>query len=669
MKTPVPPVRRRRLAALLTGASLIALLAAIPPAQAEAPAGADGATTAAAAEAATTAAIAPAVEAHAAAVVEVVQGLIAPPPNEAERARLARIEEMIRARQGAEAAAGRIVPIDRRGAALLALERNLSLSVARRDPAKAEDLLREARAVFHPVFNISIGYSRDDTYERTKLGTVNRRAVIFGEPPFLELFKPRAEDPDPQVFALYFRNFFRQDGVEKLIVASPGRTNGALDEKVIFTLGVTQQLPWGGTLTVTDETTQQKPYYRSGHYFRDGQWSTDLSASLNMPLPFTKNFGRDNPNQAQIAIAEVTRERADWQVKAVVNDVLRQADQAFFEVAQRLEALESTLENRDLVAAQRDRINRLFDLGQVTRYQKAQMEAEAEKAEIRVEQALTELILASQRLALLIGEPEAAEAQMLFLPYGYAPLLDRIDAPTSLAAAMAVAKENRPDFFIEGLNQRIAEISLAAAENQARPDLVLSLAGIAGQNGSTFGYASPLDSHGSVTDPDTVNASAGLTYTYPLYKRAANAAVGRARIERDNQELVQRAVETAVRRDIAQSLAAAQSARARVALAQSELENMQVAYESLERRHRLVGSVSENELIDAARRLLNARLSLIQARIDSKQAESALLAAQGIIAQALPEQTAASALEQRRLRQLAAAGYLQYFGAPVAADD
>jgi hypothetical protein len=128
-----------------------------------------------------------------------------------------------------------------------------------------------------------------------------------------------------------------------------------------------------------------------------------------------------------------------------------------------------------------------------------------------------------------------------------------------------------------------------------------------------------------------------------------------------DQEYATTSLQNRVRREITERLAAVQAARSRLKSATVEAENMAAAVASLERQQSLAGTVSEDELIQATRRLLSARLSLTGARVDAKQAESGLLYAQGTIAGALATQTASSQLDRNRIGMLSDAGFLTFF--------
>ena len=68
-----------------------------------------------------------------------------------------------------------------------------------------------------------------------------------------------------------------------------------------------------------------------------------------MPLPFTKGFGSGNDKLAASRSADAVAERADWDLQALLNKVLLDIDTAYFDVVRRMEALETTVGNRDMI--------------------------------------------------------------------------------------------------------------------------------------------------------------------------------------------------------------------------------------------------------------------------------------------------------------------------------
>ena len=425
--------------------------------------------------------------------------------------------------------------------------------------------------------------------------------------------------------ALEFYQNTNKSPVPATITANGGRATlnkGHPLQQVNVTIGLSQELSWGGTVQLTDNTIQQKIYYESRHYWEDGQYTTTLTGTFNSPLPYTKGFGPDNPHNSSIRSAQIAGEQANWVLKDLVNSTLRDIDIAYFEVVRQLETLESTVKNREQIVKLKERQDRMIkqDPGLVTRYQEAQIDNEVSKAGIQVEQALQGYLSASVALAALIGDPDARSGSAIYLPYAYTR-----DVNTPLAVnldgALTTARANRPDFHIVQLGRDSAEVGRRLAENQALRDIKVSASVNAGENGSTYGYSNPYQSTMALGQPDTVKQAYGLTYTRPWGNRAANAAVDIARLSVEDQEIVIHDTDSRVKREITTDLATVQTARARLKHSDDQAKALRSAYDSLGRQLE-AGLVGEDQIITASRTLLSAELSRISAKIDNREAET-----------------------------------------------
>ncbi|WP_158045493.1 TolC family protein [Skermanella pratensis] len=603
---------------------------------------------------------------HGAAVTELVRRQIAEQPGARDLDRMTLVAELLKRRPDI-GGARMVEPLDRRSAVASGLGNNLRLAIGLTTPERAAALSREADAVFNPVLDLTIGYGRMDTEHRTRIGKAITKAVNADgfniNSPFKNL-PPSENEGQAQIKDMKLRPIKGGELIELPIEATPGREFGSPEESLNYTIQITQELPWGGTLSITDRTAQREVYYRAGYYWEDGMWSTNLSGSLNMPLPFTRDFGSDNRKNAASRSAAAVAERADWDLQVLLNTILLEIDTAYFDTVRRLEALETTVANRDMIVRQQERMDRLYALNQTTRLQKAQIDAEAARARVRVEQALSDYVAVSQSLSLLIGDPSAIGADAIYLPVDYEDDLAQA-VPADLETALRTARESRPDFKVDDINRTLRDINEALARNQARLDLRFVANVTAGQNGTTYGYADPLKSHTGTASPDSLSQSYGLGLSYPWANRSAGAAADIARLGTRDQDFATQSLQNRVRREITERLAAVQAARARVRAGAAEADNLATSVASLERQQALTGTVSEDELIQATRRLLSARLALTGARVEAKQAESGLLFAQGTIAGALAEQTVVSQFDRNRLELLADAGHLSFFR-PVA---
>ncbi|MEI8394365.1 MAG: TolC family protein [Rhodospirillaceae bacterium] len=634
---------------------------------------------------------------YAAAVAEVVKAQVLPavmPEDEKRAAALVRSLLDQRKKSRSDVSGRLVQPLDRRQAAVRGLELNLDLAIGRQEPERVQTLLREVRAVFDPVLDLQLGYNRADSYDRSRIGLVKPRFVmqsfapkaggeaIFNDPlanggttlrrqNFCTIAPKTAGCPgeaattQPIIRAIEWYYNTSTAPVNEPIVANAGRSalnNGHPLQQTNVSIGLSQQLPWGGSVQLTDNTVQQKIYYRPQAYWEDGQFSSSLTGALAMPLPFTKGFGPDNPINSSIRAQEIARQSADWVLKDLLNQTLRNVDLAYFEVVRQLEGLTAAVDRLKAVQKLKDRQDRILkqDPGLITRYQQAQLESEVTKAGLDIETQLQNYLAASVTLGGLIGDPDIRAGGPIYLPYSYGREMEAKQAITA-DQAFATAKTNRPDFFIARLDRDSADVSLRQAKNQALPDVQLGINVTSSENGSVFGYGNPGTSQLGLFQPDTLNHSYSLTYTRPWGNHAALAAVDIARLSVEDRDIAIQSTEISVKREITGSLADLQSARARVDSAKAQVKALRSASESLMRQLE-AGLVGEDQVIQAARNLLAAELDLAGARIDARETETRLLYAEGVIANVLPGQTASSGLDRRRLDLLADAGHLKYFG-------
>jgi hypothetical protein len=309
---------------------------------------------------------------NSAAVTEVVRRQIVEQPTDRDNARIAMIEDLLKRRPDISGART-LEPVDRRSAIAGGLGNNLTIAIGLTSPERTAALADEASAVFLPVLDLTIGYGRNDAEHRTRIGMAITKAVNADgfnmNSPFKNL--PPAENNGQAVITdMKLRPVKGGKLIELPIEATSGREFGAPKESLNYSLSISQELPWGGTFTITDRTVQREIYYRGGYHWEEGQWSTGLSGTLNMPLPFTKGFGAGNDKLAASRSAAAVEERADWDLQALLNKVLLDIDTAYFDVVRRMEALETTVGNRDMIGKQKERMDRLYGLRQVTRLQR-----------------------------------------------------------------------------------------------------------------------------------------------------------------------------------------------------------------------------------------------------------------------------------------------------------
>lgn len=546
-------------------------------------------------------------------------------------------------------------------AIMRSLEKNLSISVSTAERERVEQVLNEAKAVFEPVFDISTTYDRSDTSERLIFGTVIEKAFQPKSPLAIPINPKKAAQGIPQVNEIGFRKQVRQE-VDKLVEASPDQRNGP-DKVWNTSVSVSQQLPWGPVMAITTVLTNDDVYYdRVGHTYNK-DWTASLALNLAIPLPYSRNFGPYAPQDVAVRLAVKDSERSYWDLKAVVNSILATTDLAYWNTVARLEDLKVVHENVKAISAQAESTARQFDLGLVTRFGKAQVDAELARVKALEESARRSLIAASNRLATLITDTGDEVSGSLYLPIDYARHLNK-ELDLESADAFAIAEEYRPELQASRISVEAGEISREFARVQTRPDVNFFGSLSVDQEGDPVGYDSPTQALSNITSPDSRSWNAGLNFRRPWGNRALEAAYAGATARYSDLELGLRDLENVVEQNVGDALAGVYTARQRIKIAEKNVALAEDAYERLLRRRKTAGDVTELEVVLNSRRVLEARAQRIAALVDHKVAETQLLTAQGIIANQYGHQLASSNFEIHRIDLLAKNDAVHFF-APV----
>ena len=548
-----------------------------------------------------------------------------------------------------------------RDAAMMALRKNLDIKLGRENADRIRRAIQEAEAVFDPIFSVSAGYDQLQKYSRSQ-GVIILPAL--------------AKKSTPQIDSIAFYwtvlgNSFStlkpgycqvQQGLlcARDVPASQSDPNGPTKTWNI-NLEVDQQLPWGPSFSISTVTTDQNHYYDSLGHSYDRDWATTLLLNVNIPVPGGKDFGPNAPADVSVRLSKKAAERADWDLRAVINSTLVNTDTSYWTLVRALENLVIVAQNRGLMEQQQARTDRFFSQGLTTAYGKAQVDAEVARLKVLEEAAKVNVVTASNSLALLLVQSGEAADPYLFLPRDFAPLLQKLLVVDS-GNAVAEGLKNRPDLAAEKVSKQASEISLAFAEHQLKPDLNVNANLGLKQDASTVGYRDFFDSMSALgSTPDTATQSATATYNRPWGNRSLKAQYTIAQKSDENQSVVIRGVENNIVQQVNDALANVLGARARIDLADKNVEFAQAAYDKLAKRRDSGGDVRELELITKSQDLLAAKSTRINALIDNKVAESQLLAAEGIIASTYGELTARNDFERTRLKRLSDMFPLQFF--------
>ncbi len=593
------------------------------------------------------------------------------PAIAAEEAKLLRtLEGAVQAREGEGAWSvlrGRAPQYLRPDAALLqALHKNLGLRVGKAEQDKADAAIREAQAIYDPVLAVTLGQRKGRTFNRTIKGQILQRKFKPQTPqtiPETEAVENQSsQDPNADVITeIGFRQMEEQTVPDADIEVSK-RQQSAPEISNEYAVSVDQLLPWGTRLSLGIQTIDKKTYYTVGgkDYNYGAPWSSALLLDLVSSLPGTAGFGDTSTQAIQTELRRKDLETAHWQVKAAIEAVTAEVDNAYWLLVARLQQLDLAADNTRLVQEQAQHVQRLIQGGRATNFEGALLDGELARARVAEEEARQLYVSASQTMALLLEDDRAAVESNVYLPYGFSKLLAPASLP-SAEAGMATALKERADVHLQTVAGAIGGLQLVAARNAARPDLKFNASLQARQNGSVYGYKSLGESLGAIFDPDSFAQNYGLTYNYPLFNHAARARRDAAAASDQDNALAQRQLQRAIRDEIDDGYLQLRLLAQQIDSAENEVKYLQTAYDRLQKRREIGSDVNENELIETLRNLYAARAALLTRRVARKQVETALFRAMGMQQQLHVSDAADSAFDRMRLTALANSGELRYF--------
>lgn len=589
--------------------------------------------------------------------------LLAPPLTEREEKLRAVIQPRIAGDAQSAVARRNWRYISATDAVMLGLKKNLSIRLAGRQPQLVEAALLEARAVFDPVVQVTVSQSETNQFGRSMTAQITRMSFVQGACQGIITAPGAATNNKPDVTQICFSVPGASSQFTGPVRAAPDSdSQPGINRVKTATVDVTQQLPWGPVLRLSESSVYNKSFYSVGgqSYTYDAPWASSVFAQLSLPIPGTKNFGEFSPKDFAIKAVEKSTERAYWDVKSVINSILLQIDLAYWDLVESAESLAATTENRKLVEALAPSFERMFKMEVISQFDKSQIDAELARARVEEELALRNYYTVSTALAALVEDDSGKIADQILFPAGFAapgaefppPKLDEIQQ-TSL--------KRRPELMSRKVDSELSRLNASFAERATRPDVSANVSGTFRQDASVYGFKSLSKSINRLGEPDQKSFSGSLTFVEPLGRRAANAALSVAKTNITASDYAARISANDVMREANDAYSAYFSSLSRVQAAEEALKLSEFAYQLVDKKFHIGEFVSQVELNRNRRDVLAARLSVINAQIDVRRAQSRLLAAQGVIADRYPGMRAYNDFERHRIAALGANKALKFF--------
>lgn len=488
-----------------------------------------------------------------------------------------------------------------------ALQNNNNIEIARTDIRLQETQLRSLRGSYDPVFSVSPNFTRNSS-------TGNLPTKDF-------------------------------------------RTNTNLAQN-IGAGGGSYQIFFNNTRTENSFTQAQLTSGSSGITGSTGSGFYSSTAGIAFVQPLFRDFGIDNTRR-QIRIQKKRLQQSDADFRRQTIEIIAQVQRAYWDLVFALRDQQNRVANLDLAKENLRQIEAKIEAGAAAPLARAEVNTEVANRESDLLLATQQVSIAENSLkTLLLRDPESADWGSSYVPTDR-PVYS--DEPVELVDAMNDAKQNRPELRRLNLEKEINQIDLSYFRNQTKPQI--DLTGSFSMNGISRGLmgenadilvpqfsgndeilrlklntllptasqipnpnivipASPNhlvggfgQSTANIFRSDARNYSVGVTFTFPLGNRTAEANLAGAKVSEERIAAQTRSQEQIVIAEVRNAVQAVETSRQRVATARRARENAEIQLEG-ERKLFEVGRSTTFLLFQRENSLTNARNAEIRAETD-----------------------------------------------------
>jgi outer membrane protein len=334
--------------------------------------------------------------------------------------------------------------------------------------------------------------------------------------------------------------------------------------------------------------------------------NNNLGATLSLNQPIYT--GGRTTARVQSAVADILAGRED--LRRAEGQLMLNVIQAYVDVRRDEQALAIRKENVAVLQRQVDETRARFDVGEVTRTDVAQSEAQLALAQSQLSTAQAQLAISRAAYASVVGQsPGTLEPEPGFKVF-----------PDNVDQAFDTAQQNGPliraaDYAEQGAGARVAEARAARL-----PTVGLQ---------ASYGYDQPLHPFDSGLNVRTFTA--GVTVSQPIFSGGAVSSQIRQALEQENIARIQleQARRTTVE-DISQAWNRLLAARASISAGEEQVRAARIAFEGT-RAEQQVGLRTTLEVLSAEQVLRDSELQLINARHDEYVASATVLNVMGLL--------------------------------------
>jgi outer membrane protein TolC len=477
-----------------------------------------------------------------------------------------------------------------------ALDNNLDLVSAKRDPAIAEQEIDVNRAPFDGAIDAGLGFSQSDSDETIIDNTSGLSGPASSEADML------GDEAGGPAF-LSFSNLLNYGGSYSV----------SFNFDDIDSSATTIQ-PATGFLTQSD-FTQTRDWF-----------------SLTYAMPLLNGFGKEvNTIDILLARGNLEISKEDLRLSAMLT--VQSVEDAYWDLLAAREALKVSRQALE-------RAEQLLELNKKKVEVGTLAPIEITEAEAGVASQVESVIVAE----VLVENAEDVLLQLLAVPDDdpmWEQSLDLTDRPSfapvdiDLEAAIETALDRRPEMAAAGQTLRDSELSERVAKRRVRHGLDLTAGLTPDQQADTDRLLRTLAPPGipdsdTTTDSESSNWRIGLRYSYPLHNRAAKANYAIAKLNTEKSDLALRNVEQGIRVDVRRSVRNTESGIQRVEAARKNVELQKQKLEAEQKKFDN-GMSTSFEVLTFQNDLADAELAEIRARLDYLKSLTALELSRGTL--------------------------------------
>jgi len=477
-----------------------------------------------------------------------------------------------------------------------ALDNNLDLAIAKKDPEIAGLNVTFQKAAFDPLLGASAGYSTVTRNSSDTTTPVN--------PPGAPTATSQKDETVAETLNANLTqtlNFGMEYGVRILGASSPG-TSGQVYQPsfpLLYSFDNDRPYTWG--------------------------------YGFNIRLPLLRGFGRQ-VNEASLLVAQHNLNISDDELQRRAELTIQGTENAYWDLLAAREAEKVAKQALELSQELYELNKKKVEVGTLAPIEITQAEANVAsnvEGTIRTKQAVKN---AEDNLRRLLAIPEND------------PLWTRTILPTDKPkseptaidepAAIQVAYDRRPEIVSAKEEIEIAKVNQVAAQNGVKHglDIQADWARTHAESGALYDQTFPNQAVYTVdsvtrTSPDW---SIALVYSYPIGNRAAKSNSAVAKLNAEKSEIALESVKQDVRVDVRRSARAVESGYERVVAARKNTE-LQTKKLEAEQKKFDNGMSTSFEVFTFQTDLRNAQLSLIQALLDYNKSLADLERAKGTL--------------------------------------